>query len=102
MRTIKKLMSANKGREGNSTLRADVLKHQRTLLHITPDAKDHRVLNVFVSSYLDKLNLKKSDATGDASNELLTIDYVELMKQKAVQALRTDPDPIRLAVKVKR
>jgi hypothetical protein len=60
------------------------------------------VLNVFVSSYLEKLNLTKPNATGTIEQDLLTIDYVELMKQKAIQSLRTDPDPIRLAGKVKR
>jgi hypothetical protein len=31
MRTIKKLMSANRGRDGNSTLKNDVLKYQQNL-----------------------------------------------------------------------
>lgn len=55
MRLIKKLMTCNKGRSGDTSLKADVLAFQKKIQKITPDEKEHRVLNVFVNSYMEKL-----------------------------------------------
>lgn len=81
MQIIKKFMSVNKGREGNNTIKNEVLKYQSKLGAITPNEKEHRLLNVYVGSYFQKLNLRSNDEKQDrGAPELMTVDYPELMR----------------------
>ena len=103
MQVIKKFMDVNKGREGDTTLKAKVLKYQSKLGAISPNEKEHRLLNVYVGSYFQKLNLRNTDDKQDSgAPDLMTVDFPELMRQKALKAESTQTDPIKLVIKMKK
>lgn len=56
---VKKVMGINKGMSGHSNLKNEVLRIQESMMKHTPDERHHRLLNVYVNSYLEKLSLIK-------------------------------------------
>lgn len=57
---------------------------------------------MYVNAYLKKLNLQTTEYKTNNAPDILTVDYPELMKQKALKAVRTQTDPMKLAYKMKR
>ena len=78
MKVIKKLLGINKGVESYSGLKNSILSLQNKFLKNTPIEREHRILNVFVSNYLEKLSLQKVGQEMTSISELLTVDFTEL------------------------
>jgi len=74
---VKKMLGNN--RAGNSNLKLEVERIQKTIQTQSPAELQHRVLNAYVDSYMDKLSLKsKQDRISSDAQQLLIIDYEQL------------------------
>lgn len=71
---IKRVMGVNKGRQAHSNLKEEVIRISENLQTHTPDEQNHRLLNIYIASYLEKLSLRKPEEA--IAPEIIPADFL--------------------------